>query len=84
MRASMRTCKVSPDLLCRSPHGAARVQKHLSIFPFSPAAIDDVRERLDGFDVARGTIRFSPDRPAPATSSQTSSRARKREIATKR
>ena len=37
----------------------------MSLFPFSPAAIDAVRDRLDGFDLAKGTIRFTPDRPVP-------------------
>ncbi len=46
--------------------GFKAAKKHLSVFPFSPAAIDAVRDRLDGFDVAKGTIRFSPDSPVPA------------------
>ena len=58
--------------------------RHLSVFPFSPAAIDAVRERLDAFDVAKGTIRFSPDRPVPADVLADLVRARKQEIATKR
>jgi uncharacterized protein YdhG (YjbR/CyaY superfamily) len=32
--------------------GFGAAKKHLSIFPFSPAAIEAVRERLDGFDLA--------------------------------
>ena len=64
--------------------GFSAAKKHLSIFPFSPAAIDAVRERLDAFDVAKGTIRFSPDRPVPADVLADLVRARKQEIATKR
>src|SRR6478735_5375331 len=45
--------------------GLRAAKKHLSIFPFSPAAIDAVRDRLDGFDLGKGTIRFSPERPVP-------------------
>jgi uncharacterized protein YdhG (YjbR/CyaY superfamily) len=45
--------------------GMQAAKKHLSIFPFSPAAIESVKGRLEGFDVAKGTIRFSPDRPVP-------------------
>jgi uncharacterized protein YdhG (YjbR/CyaY superfamily) len=45
--------------------GMQAAKKHLSIFPFSPAAIEHVKGRLEGFDVAKGTIRFSPDRPVP-------------------
>ena len=40
-------------------------RNHLSLFPFSPAAIEAVKERLEGFDVSKGTIRFSPDHPLP-------------------
>jgi uncharacterized protein YdhG (YjbR/CyaY superfamily) len=47
--------------------GFRAAQKHLSIFPFSPAAIEAVSDRLDGFDVAKGTIRFTPDHPVPET-----------------
>ncbi len=71
--------------LRRAP--AARVQRRQGAsehFPFSPAAIDAVRERLDGFDLAKGTIRFSPDRPVPADVLADLIRARKREIVTKR
>jgi uncharacterized protein YdhG (YjbR/CyaY superfamily) len=64
--------------------GFSAAKKHLSIFPFSPAAIDAVRERLDGFDLSEGTIRFSPDRPVPADVLADLVRARKHEIAAKR
>jgi uncharacterized protein YdhG (YjbR/CyaY superfamily) len=40
-------------------------KNHLSVFPFSPAAIEAVEDRLEGFDLAKGTIRFSPERPVP-------------------
>jgi uncharacterized protein YdhG (YjbR/CyaY superfamily) len=45
--------------------GFRAAKGHLSVFPFSPAAIDSVRDRLGGFDVSKGTIRFSPDNPLP-------------------
>ena len=45
--------------------GFSAAKRHLSIFPFSPEAIEAVRDRLDDFDVAKGTIRFSPDKPLP-------------------
>jgi len=38
---------------------------HLSIFPFSPKVIDSVRERLVGFDLSKGTIRFTVATPIP-------------------
>ena len=40
-------------------------QRHLSVFPFSPQAIDAVRDRLAGFDLAKGTIRFTAATPIP-------------------
>ena len=64
--------------------GFSAAKKHLSIFPFSPAAIDAVRERLDGFNLATGTIRFSPERPVPEDVLADLVRARKQEIATRR
>jgi uncharacterized protein YdhG (YjbR/CyaY superfamily) len=38
---------------------------HLSVYPFSPAAIEVVRTGLDGFSVSKGTIRFTAERPVP-------------------
>jgi uncharacterized protein YdhG (YjbR/CyaY superfamily) len=45
--------------------GFAAAKRHLSIFPFSPQVIDVVRDRLTGFDLSKGTIRFSVDKPLP-------------------
>ncbi|MFH5823762.1 iron chaperone [Georgenia sp. AZ-5] len=39
--------------------------KHLSLFPFSPAAIDAVRAELAGYSLSKGTVRFSAERPLP-------------------
>jgi uncharacterized protein YdhG (YjbR/CyaY superfamily) len=41
----------------------------------------DVRDRLDGFDLSKGTIRFRPDRPLPDDVLADLIRARKNEIA---
>jgi uncharacterized protein YdhG (YjbR/CyaY superfamily) len=60
--------------------GFKAARKHLSVFPFSPAAIDAVRDRLDGFDVAKGTIRFTPERPVPDDVLTDLVRARMQEI----
>jgi uncharacterized protein YdhG (YjbR/CyaY superfamily) len=60
--------------------GFSAAKKHLSIFPFSPAAIDAVRDRLDGFDLAKGTIRFSPESPVPEDVLADLVRARRQEI----
>lgn len=45
--------------------GFATGKAHLSIFPFSPAVVDAVRHRLDGYSLAKGTIRFTTDTPLP-------------------
>jgi uncharacterized protein YdhG (YjbR/CyaY superfamily) len=45
--------------------GFVAAKRHLSIFPFSPRVIDEVHDRLTGFDVSKGTIRFSVDKPLP-------------------
>jgi uncharacterized protein YdhG (YjbR/CyaY superfamily) len=64
--------------------GFRAAKKHLSVFPFSPAAIEAVRDRLADFDVSKGTIRFSPDSPLPDDVLADVIRARKQEIATGR
>ena len=46
-------------------HGFRAAKQHLSIFPFSPAAIDAIREQLAGFELAKGTVRFTVDQPLP-------------------
>ena len=45
--------------------GFHAAKRHLSVHPFSPAVIEAVGDRLVGFDVAKGTIRFTPDMPLP-------------------
>ena len=45
--------------------GFIAAKNHLSIFPFSPNVIDALRDRLDGFEVSKGTIRFSAAHPIP-------------------
>jgi uncharacterized protein YdhG (YjbR/CyaY superfamily) len=45
--------------------GFAAAKRHLSIFPFSSAVIDEVRDQLAGFDVSKGTLRFSVEQPLP-------------------
>jgi uncharacterized protein YdhG (YjbR/CyaY superfamily) len=62
--------------------GFRAAKKHLSIFPFSPAVVEAVKDRLDGFDLSKGTIRFSPDRPLPDDVLKEVVRARLRELTT--
>jgi uncharacterized protein YdhG (YjbR/CyaY superfamily) len=45
--------------------GFATGAHHLSLYPFSPAAIDAVRDRLPDHALSKGTIRFTADRPVP-------------------
>lgn len=45
--------------------GFRAAKKHLSVFPFSPAAVDAVRDRLAGFDLSKGTLRFTATTPLP-------------------
>ena len=45
--------------------GFVSAKNHLSVFPFSPRVIEALRDRLDGFDVSKGTIRFTVAHPIP-------------------
>ena len=38
---------------------------HIGLYPFSPAALDTVRDDLAGFPLAKGTVRFQPEQPPP-------------------
>ena len=38
---------------------------HIGLYPFSPAVIEQSADALDGFDRAKGTIRFTAERPLP-------------------
>jgi uncharacterized protein YdhG (YjbR/CyaY superfamily) len=64
--------------------GVRAAKKHLSVFPFSPAAIEAVRDRLVGFNLSKGTIRFSPDSPVPDDVLADVVRVRKQEIEARR
>jgi len=37
----------------------AVARRHLALYPFSPAAVDAVRERLAATQVSKGTVRFT-------------------------
>jgi uncharacterized protein YdhG (YjbR/CyaY superfamily) len=43
--------------------GVRMAKEHLSVFPFSPEAIEAARESLAGLDLSKGTIRFTADHP---------------------
>jgi uncharacterized protein YdhG (YjbR/CyaY superfamily) len=60
--------------------GFRAAKQHLSIFPFSPAAVDAARDQLQDFDVSRGTVRFSADTPVPQQALRDMARHRIAEI----
>jgi uncharacterized protein YdhG (YjbR/CyaY superfamily) len=45
--------------------GLRASKNHLSDFPFSPGAVDAAGGALAGFDLSKGTVRFTLDRPIP-------------------
>src|SRR3954454_11998242 len=38
---------------------------HIGLFPFSPAVVTAVSDRLEGFSLSKGGIRFVPAHPVP-------------------
>jgi uncharacterized protein YdhG (YjbR/CyaY superfamily) len=62
--------------------GFRAAKRHLSVFPFSPAAIASVEDRLEGFELSKGTIRFTPENPLPEKVLADVVRARQQEITT--
>ncbi len=53
---------------------------HVGLFPFSPDVVTAVRDRLDGYGVSKGGIRFDPARPVPDDVVVELLRLRRREI----
>jgi uncharacterized protein YdhG (YjbR/CyaY superfamily) len=45
--------------------GFRTTKDHLSIFPFSPKAVEVVRNKLTGYELSKGTIRFTLAKPLP-------------------
>ena len=45
--------------------GLGRAKAHLSLFPFSPAVIEALHDRLAGYSQSKGTVRFSASHPLP-------------------
>ena len=45
--------------------GMRAAKGHLSVFPFSPEVVEALADRLAGFALSKGTIRFSTARPLP-------------------
>ncbi|GAB3270205.1 iron chaperone [Sinomonas notoginsengisoli] len=44
---------------------AVVTKNHLSLFPFSGQVLAGLAEKLQGFDWAKGTLRFSAEHPVP-------------------
>lgn len=61
--------------------GVSASAQHLSIFPFSPAALEAVSADLGAFSTSKGTLRFTPDAPVPDDVLERLVRARLSEIA---
>ncbi len=55
-------------------------KKHLSIFPCSGAAVEQALPLLEGFDVSKGTVRFSEDHLLPDRAVRSIVKARMKEI----
>jgi uncharacterized protein YdhG (YjbR/CyaY superfamily) len=55
--------------------------KHLAVYPFSPAAVDAVRDQLQGTSLSKGTVRFTAEAPLPDQAVRDLVRARRDEIA---
>ncbi|WP_194922105.1 iron chaperone [Catenulispora rubra] len=57
-----------PALLYRGKGLIATMQtaKHLALYPFSGKVVTQVAERLEGFSLSSGAIRFSVGQPLPA------------------
>ena len=45
--------------------GFRAAKHHLSVFPFSPEVVEGVSGQLGGFDLSKGTIRFTVAQPIP-------------------
>ena len=57
-----------------------KARDHIGLYPFSPAAIDVVRDGLAGFSLAKGTVRFTAENPLPEPLLDAIILARKAEI----
>ncbi len=40
-------------------------KNHIGLYPFSPPALDTVRDKLDGYSLSKGTVRFTVEKPLP-------------------
>jgi uncharacterized protein YdhG (YjbR/CyaY superfamily) len=47
--------------------GFGATAKHCAFYPMSSSTVDAHADLLTEYDISKGTIRFQPDRPLPAT-----------------
>lgn len=40
-------------------------RNHLSVHPFSPNVVEAVKDKLTGYDISKGTVRFTQELPIP-------------------
>ena len=45
--------------------GFSVAKSHLNLFVFSPAVIERVADRLEGFTLTKGTVQFTAEHPVP-------------------
>jgi uncharacterized protein YdhG (YjbR/CyaY superfamily) len=61
--------------------GFRAAKQHLSVFPFSGEIVDALGDRLRGFEVSKGTVRFDAAAPPPDDVVREMVRLRQGEIA---
>ncbi len=71
-----------PALLYRGKPllGFRAATKHLAVYPFSPAAVDAVRDQVSAANLSKGTVRFTAEAPLPEQAIRELVRARRDEI----
>lgn len=47
--------------------GFGETKKHCALYLFSDTTLDAFVDELDGFSVSKGTVRFQPESPIPAS-----------------
>lgn len=62
--------------------GVQSASKHLAVYPFSPAAVSAVADRLGPGTWSKGTVRFTPANPLPDDVARDLVRARAAEVRT--
>ncbi len=61
--------------------GFRAATKHVAVYPFSPAAVDAVRDQISSASLSKGTVRFTAEASLPEPAIRDLVRARRNEIA---